>query len=66
MIKVSRLNNQEFYINPNLIEVMEETPDTVLTLTTDKKLIVKEKAAEIIERIIKYNRKIYLEKSRIE
>ena len=66
MIKVSRLNGKEFFVNPNLIETIEETPDTVITLTTEKKLIVKEKITEIIESIIVYNRKIFLEKNRIK
>ncbi|MDH5719897.1 MAG: flagellar FlbD family protein [Spirochaetia bacterium] len=65
MIKVSRLNGKEFYVNHNLIETIEETPDTVITLTTDKKLIVKEKIAEIIDSIIEHNKRTYLEKNRI-
>ncbi len=66
MIKLTRLNKKEYFINPNLIETIEETPDTVLKLTTEKTLIVREKAPEIISRIIAYNRQIFLEKSRIE
>ncbi len=65
MIHVSRLNNEKFYINSNLIETMEEKPDTVLTLVNDKKYIVKEKASQVIEMIIQYNQKIFLEKNRI-
>lgn len=64
MIKVTRLNDTEFYINPNLIETIEETPNTVLKLVNDKKLIVKEKTTEIIERIKEYNRDIYNQKTR--
>lgn len=37
MIKISRLNNTEFVLNCELIEFIEETPDTVITLTTGKK-----------------------------
>lgn len=66
MIEVSRLNGSKFFVNPSLIETMEETPDTVLRLTTDKKLIVKEKSAEIVSKIISYNRRIFLEKSATE
>ncbi|MDH4200300.1 MAG: flagellar FlbD family protein [Spirochaetia bacterium] len=62
MIKVTRLNGSEYYINPDLIETMEETPDTVVTLVNDKKLIVKEHSSEIISRIIEYNRKIFIDK----
>ena len=66
MIEVSRLNGSNFYLNPNLIETMEQTPDTVLTLTTDKKLIVKDTVSDIINKIIDYNRNIYLNKSRTD
>lgn len=66
MIEVSRLNGSNFYLNPSLIETMEQTPDTVLTLTTDKKLIVKDTASDIINKIIDYNRNIYLNKSRTD
>lgn len=62
MIIVSRLNGSEYYLNPALIETMEETPDTVIHLTTDKNVIVKESAEVIVERIIEYNRKIFREK----
>jgi Uncharacterized protein, possibly involved in motility len=37
LIKVTRLNGEEFYINPDLIQYIERTPDTVITLTNDKK-----------------------------
>jgi len=66
MIKVSRLNGKEFFVNHNLIETMEETPDTVITLTTEKKLIVQEKISDIINNIIKHNKKIFLEHNRIK
>lgn len=56
MIKVSRLNNQEFMLNPHLIESIEATPDTVITLTTGKKLMVKETVREVVEKIISYRR----------
>ena len=42
MIDVTRLNGKEVTINCELIEMVEETPDTVITLTTGKKIIVKE------------------------
>ncbi len=58
MIKVTKLNDDNVYINANLIEFIEETPDTVITLTTNKKVIVKESAEGVIELIIDYNRKL--------
>lgn len=42
MIDVTKLNDSVITINSDLIETVEETPDTVITLTTGKKLIVKE------------------------
>ena len=56
MIIVTRLNDTRFYLNPHLIECMEETPDTVITLTTGKKLVVRDKVDEIIKKIIEYRR----------
>ncbi|MGI6450286.1 MAG: flagellar FlbD family protein [Desulfitobacteriia bacterium] len=56
MIFVTRLNSKEFAINPDLIEIIEETPDTVITLTNNNKYIVKETATEIINRITKFRR----------
>jgi flagellar protein FlbD len=56
MIKLTRLNGSEFWINPHQIEFMEETPDTVIKLFSDKKVVVSEKAALVIERIIEYRR----------
>ncbi len=47
MIDLTRLNETKIMINEDLIEVIEETPDTVVTLTTGRKLIVKESRQEI-------------------
>jgi len=58
VIKVTRLNGEGFYVNSDLIEFIEETPDTVLSLTTSKKIVVKEDVAEIIRRIIDFRRLI--------
>ena len=66
MILVTRLNGTEYLLNQNLIETIEETPDTVIKLTNDKKLIVKEKSTEIMKRIIDFNRKVFIEKIRVE
>jgi len=48
------MNNQPILLNNDLIETIEETPDTVITLTTGKKLIVKESVDEILERIVAF------------
>ncbi len=62
MIILHRLNNSEVVINCNMIETMESTPDTVITLSNDKKMIIKEKVDEVIQMIIDYQRKIYHDK----
>lgn len=58
MITVQRLNGEEFLINPHLIEVIEATPDTTISLTTGKKFIVKTPVPEVIDQIIQYRRLI--------
>jgi flagellar protein FlbD len=57
MIKLSRLNGKEFIVNCDLIEFVESTPDTVITLVTDKKIIVTESIDEVVERIVQYRQK---------
>ncbi|MCX6078651.1 MAG: flagellar FlbD family protein [Chloroflexi bacterium] len=57
MIFLTRINGKIFYINPELIETVESTPDTVVTLANNKKFIVKDSPAEIAERFIEYRRK---------
>jgi flagellar protein FlbD len=57
MIKVTRLNGKMFIVNCDLIEFIESTPDTVITLSTDKKIIVCESIDEVIERIVQYKQK---------
>jgi len=59
VIKVTRLNGEEFYINPDLIQYIEKTPDTVITLTNDKKVVVREGIEEIIQRFVAFKRQIF-------
>ncbi len=56
MIKVTRLNGKEFVVNADLIQYLEETPDTIITLVNHEKVVVKEKVDELIRRVIEYNR----------
>jgi len=52
MILVTRLNKaSQFYVNENLIEFIEETPDTIVTLSTGKKITVSESAIDVVEKI---------------
>lgn len=64
MIYLTRLNGEQFMLNIDLIEYMEETPDTVITLVTDKKFVVKESTSTIQEEIIKFKKKIYINKKK--
>ncbi|MDI6604118.1 MAG: flagellar FlbD family protein [Thermoanaerobacteraceae bacterium] len=59
MISVTRINGDEFIVNADLIEFIEETPDTVISLTTGRRIVVKESKDEIINKVILYKRKIY-------
>ena len=61
MIKVSRLKSKdrEFVLNAELIEMIEETPDTVITLNNGKKLIVEEGMDEVVRRVIEYKKMIF-------
>ncbi|MCI8372758.1 MAG: flagellar FlbD family protein [Lachnospiraceae bacterium] len=59
MIEITRLNGKELIINAELIETVEETPDTVITLTNGKKLIVKESRQEVKNLVISYKRDIF-------
>jgi len=53
MIYLTRLNGEILAVNIDLIELMEATPDTVVTLTTGRKLVVKESVAWITAEIVK-------------
>ena len=58
MIKVTRLDHSELVVNAELIETVEATPDTVITLTSGKKLVVSEDVDEIIRRVMEYRRHV--------
>jgi flagellar protein FlbD len=61
MIEVTRLNGSIFFINPDLILSMEATPDTIVTLTTGEKLVVKDSPEQIIDRFVAFKRRIVIE-----
>jgi flagellar protein FlbD len=58
MIQLTRLNHAPLVLNSDLIEHMEVTPDTVVTLTTGQKIVVLESAEEVVERIIRFRKSI--------
>lgn len=59
MIELTKINNMKFILNAEIIESVEETPDTVVSLTTGKKIIVKESRQEVVNLVISYKRAIY-------
>jgi flagellar protein FlbD len=60
MIKLTKFKTRdhEFVLNAELIETIEETPDTVITLTTNKKLLVEESMDEVVRRVMDYRRSL--------
>ena len=64
MICLRRLNGTEFWLNAELIEQVESAPDTVITLTTGNNLLVLDKVAAVIEKIIEYQNKTKAEKEK--
>ncbi len=61
MIKLTKFNSEannkgEFILNAEIIETIEQTPDTVITLVNGKKLIVEEKMDEVVRRVMTYRR----------
>lgn len=54
MIQITRLNDTEIIVNADLIEVIEATPDTVITLIDGTRFVARERPAELVERIQRY------------
>ena len=59
MIYVTRINGKVFAINPDLIETIENTPDTLITLTNEKRYIVKESIEVLMNKIVEYRKLCY-------
>jgi flagellar protein FlbD len=58
MIRLTRLNRAPMVLNSDLIEHIDVTPDTVITLTTGQILRVRESADEVVERIVEFRRRV--------
>ena len=58
MIRVTRFNGTKLYLNAELIQTVEGAPDTVITLTNNVKIVVKESAEEVISEILVYQREV--------
>jgi flagellar protein FlbD len=58
LITVHRLNKENFLVNCELIEFVEETPDTVIAMVSGRKVVVTEKCEEVKKLIIEYKRQV--------
>ncbi|HUA16181.1 MAG TPA: flagellar FlbD family protein [Verrucomicrobiae bacterium] len=58
MIQLTRLNNKPLMVNSDLIKFVEQSPDTLVTLLTGEKIVVLEKADEVLVRIIEFRRSV--------
>ena len=63
MIELTRFNDTQFTLNADIIETVEETPDTVITLTTGRKVIVKERRQEVAHLVKLYKNEIFTGKN---
>jgi len=60
MIEVTKLNSKKFTINSDLIESVESTPDTTISMTTGKKIMVTETIDEVVDKVIAFRQKLHL------
>ena len=58
MINLTKLNDSRIVINSDLIEFVEALPDTIITLTTGQKIMVKESVEDVVNKIVEYKRNI--------
>lgn len=58
MIVLTRFNQTQVVINADLIEAVESTPDTVVTLVTARKFLVRESVEEVVRRVVDYRRTV--------
>jgi len=56
MIKVTRLNGSELVINADLIEFVEAIPDTIISLVTGKKIMIKETTDAVVQKVAEFRR----------
>jgi len=58
LITITKINDVELVVNCDLIELVETTPDTTITMTTGRKVIIKESVEEVMERIVAYKKRL--------
>jgi flagellar protein FlbD len=59
MIAVTRLDGQGMFLNNDLIESIEPTPDTLITMSNGDKLYVRETPAEVVDRVVSFKRRVF-------
>ena len=64
MIQLTRLNNQTFMVNSDLIKFVDRSPDTVITLVTGEKIVVRDSVEEVLARILEFRRLIVAGRNR--
>ncbi|MCH7781444.1 flagellar FlbD family protein [candidate division KSB1 bacterium] len=62
MISITRLNGKEMLVNAELIEFIESTPDTIITTSSGKKVIVRDSVEEVVRKVVEYRRLCFPEK----
>ena len=58
MIQLTRLNNHPLVVNSDLIKFVEQAPDTVITLLSGEKIVVRESAPDVLERVVQFRRSV--------
>jgi uncharacterized protein YlzI (FlbEa/FlbD family) len=58
MIQLTRLNNHPLTVNSDLIKFVEQAPDTVLTLVNGEKIVVRESAQDVLDRVVQFRRSV--------
>ena len=58
MIQLTRLNNQPLLVNCDLIKFLEQSPDTVLTLVSGEKVIVRETPDDVVRKVIAFRQAV--------
>lgn len=65
MIPVTKLDGSKYWINPHMIESMEQNPDLTITFFSGKKIVLKDKPEDVIQSIISYRRQIGINKQEL-
>lgn len=60
MIRLTRFDGTQFVLNTEIIQYLEATPDTIITLNTGDKLIIRETVEEVIEAVIEFKKRVFV------